>query len=566
MRPLRILGAASLALLGVALGGCRSTLLPEASRKQPNILLIVADDLGYSDLGCYGSEIPTPRLDELAEVGVRATDFYVAPRGAPTRAMLLTGVDNHVAGFSGRRMRAWDQEGEPAQEGVLSSRVVTVASLLRNAGYYTVMAGKWELGTTPGALPHARGFERSFVLHDPTASHWADMKSAVPGRERAFYTRDGEVVERLPEHHFSTEAFTDFVIGGIEEGTDGHPFFAYLSLQAPHGPLAAPDDWRDRFAGHYDDGFDRIREVRLLRMKRKQLVREEVRPYPGIPTVPEWSELSDEQKEEQSRRMEIYAAMVANLDFHVGRLFDFLRETGRYDDTLIVFLSDNGAEPADRGPTGMDPRDSDWYAQQFPDTRQENLGQPGSFVEYGPGWAQVSTVPFRLFKGTQAEGGIRSPLIVAGPGVRRSARFTRPRISRAVLHVTDLAPTFLELAGVEHPKTWQGRSVAPLRGRSLVDHLAGAFRARKGPHDSLGFGYAGSRALRRGRWKLVWMPPPFGADKWRLYRLDHDPSELWDKSAGHPEQVAELSALWERYARENGVPLPDGGEPPVAGR
>ncbi len=539
------------------LGGCRGDDLPPPSRAQPNILLIVADDLGYSDLGAYGSEIPTPRLDQLAREGLKAQSFYVAPRGGPTRAMLLTGVDNHVAGFGTTRRRlAPDEEPPPGYEGVLSARVVTVASLLQAAGYHTVMAGKWELGSAPGTLPTERGFERSFVLHDGAASHWSDMVSAVPHYERAAYTKNGELLESLTEDHFSSRAFTDFLIESIDETReDGAPFFAYLAFQAPHGPFAAPDEWRDRFAGRYDKGFDQTRENRLLRMKSLKLVHEEVNPYPGLPTVPKWKELSDEQKRPTARRMELYAAMVANMDFHVGRLLDHLKEIGEYQDTLVVFLSDNGPEPGNRGPAGMDSRNLEYYTKQFPETDLESWGKPGSFVEYGPGWAQVSSVPFRLFKGTPAEGGIRSPLIVAGPGVRASKIWFRPRISRGLLHVMDLTPTFLELAGVEHPKRWRGRSVAPLQGKSLVTYFGGYLDGRN-DRDQVAFEYAGGRALRRGRWKITWMEPPFGVSRWRLYRIDLDPSELFDESKRRPRRLAELEALWKQYAERNGVVVP----------
>ena len=256
--------------------------------------------------------------------------------------------------------------------------------------------------------------------------------------------------------------------------------------------------------------------------------------------------------------MELYAAMVENLDFHVGRLLDHLREIGEFHDTLIVFLSDNGAEPGDRGPAGMDPRNREWYAQRFPESDLESWGRPGSFVEYGPAWAQVGMVPFRLFKGTQAEGGIRSPLIVSGPGVARRGPVGRKRpIVHVPLHVMDLTPTFLDLAKVSHPATYRDRSIAPLQGKSLLPLLAGEWSARHGPHEWLGFEFAGDRAVRRGAWKLVSMSPPFGAGSWRLYRLDRDPAELYDLSEKDPEAKQELLALWQEYAKTNGVVLPE---------
>jgi arylsulfatase len=542
--------------IGFTLAGClgpEPAQAPRPSRDRPNILLVVADDLGYSDLGAYGSEISTPNLDALAESSLVATDFYVAPRGEPTRAMLLTGADNHAAGFGTHRgLTSTNQQGKPGYEGQLSPRVVTVASLLREAGYHTYMAGKWALGGAPESLPSVRGFERSFVLHDSAASYWDDMASAVPQRDRATYTDTGEPVTELSSDYYSTHFMADYLIEAIEsQRRDGSPFFAYFAPQAPHGPLSVPTDWLDRYAGRYDSGYDEIRNARLLRMKGKRLVGTDVRPFPGIPTVPPWAELSDEQQRRQARKMELYAALVENLDFHVGRLLDYLKRVGEYEETLIVFLSDSGAEPANRGPNGMGEQDRDWYAEQFPRTEFESWGRKGSFVEYGPAWAQVSAVPFRLFKGTHAEGGIRSPLIVKTPGSHKRT------VTRALLHVTDLAPTFLELAAVEYPRSRDGRELAPLRGASLIPLLEGGWSARRGPHEWLGFAYAGGRAIRAGDWKLVWMQRPFGIGEWRLYRLDFDPTELHDRAAARPGRKAELLELWRRYADENGVVLPE---------
>ncbi|MDJ0866469.1 MAG: arylsulfatase [Myxococcota bacterium] len=545
---------AGLPLLALSLGGCAKPAEPEVvgPPPRPNVLLIVADDLGYSDLGAYGSEIPTPRLDALARRGVRATDFYTAPNGVPTRAMLLTGVDNHAAGFSAPPRRA--DSDAPGRGGTLRADVVTVSELLQASGYYTVMAGKWRMGRGVANRPGHRGFERSFALHDGAASHWSDMRSAVVGRERALFTRNDEVLEQLPDDHYSTRAFADFLIERIgTERVAGRPFFAYLSLQAPHGPLAVPEKWLERTAGTYDDGFDKIRGARLLRAQSMGIVGQDVTPYPGIPTVPRWKELSPEQREAQSRRMELYAAMVANVDFHVGRLLEHLRQMDELDDTLVIFLSDNGPEPADRGPAGMDARDRDWYAEHFPRTDLQDWGKPGSFVEVGPAWAQVSSVPFRMFKGTMAEGGIRVPLILAGPGISRFVIERGGRLERSLLHVADIPATILDVAGVEHPARWDGKPVAPIQGRSLVPLMAREWRGASGLRDWIAFSYGGSRAVREGPWKLVQMPRPFGVDAWRLYRLDRDPSELFDLSKKRPRRHAALLRRWAEYAAEQGL-------------
>jgi arylsulfatase A-like enzyme len=428
---------------------------------------------------------------------------------------------------------------------------VTVASLLRESGYHTVMAGTWGLGAEPASLPSARGFESAFVLHDGSASYFSDMRSGIPGRDKALYTHDGKPVTELPEDYYSTEYFTDFVIESIEERhADGRPFFAYLAYQAPHGPFGLPDEWLDRAKGRYDDGYDAIRGARLTQMKMRDLVREEVQPYPGIPTIPSWGDLDEDQQKRQARKMELYAALVENLDHHVGRIVKYLEEKDELRNTTIIFMSDNGAEPANRGPNGMEHRDREWYEKQFPERGKAEWGRPGSFVEYGPGWAQVSTVPFRLFKGTQAEGGIRAPVIASGVGVQK-----RDAVNDGIAHVMDVPATILELAGVDHPATFAGRSVVPMEGTSWFT-LHRTIFDREDPHPWLGMEFAGDRALRKGRWKLVWMAPPFGTGAWRLYRIDRDPSEIEDLVGKKPEKKAELEALWQEYARAHGVVIP----------
>jgi arylsulfatase len=547
-----------LALAGLV-GACASD--PEPwKRDRPNVLVVVADDLGYSDIGEFGSEIATPNLDELARSGLLAANFYVAPRGEPSRAMLLTGVDHHRAGLGALRGRtARNQRGKPGYEGYLNDDVVTVATLLRDAGYHTYMAGKWELGHAPEQRPAARGFERSFALLDGTASYWDDMRSVEPGRPHARYSRDGELIESLPAGYYSTRSLTDELIGMIDQGRpSGRPFFAYLAYQAPHGPLSVPDDWRDRYAGRYDDGFEARRSQRLMRMKRRELVRHEVLPFPGLPTIPHWSALSKDQQRQQARKMELYAAMVENLDHHLGRLLEHLEAIGERNETLILFLSDNGAAADDRGPVGTDLSLRGWLAVQFPEAAIESWGRQGSYVEYGAAWAQVGMVPFRLFKGTLGEGGIRSPLIASGRGVAPG------RQTHALLHVSDLAPSILAAAGVERPSSFRGRELPPLEGHSLVDLLAGNASHVRDRDDWLGFELDGQKALLQGGWKVVRMDKPLGSGEWQLYRLDRDPSELYDRTDRYRERRDRLVALWEEYARTRNVILPDRAADPLA--
>jgi arylsulfatase len=525
---------------------------------RPNILLIVADDMGYSDLGTFGGEINTPHIDALAARGLRATDFYVAPSCSPTRSMLLTGTDNHVAGLG--NMAEWTgptQRGRPGYEGHLNSRVVTVASLLRDSGYHTYMAGKWHLGEKPDQWPAARGFERDLTLLQGAGSHWSDMLGLLPSEPRVTYTRNGARVEQLPAGYYSSKDLTDFIIQSIDENEqDGRPFFAYLAYQAPHGPLALPDEWMSRYAGRYRTGYDAIREERLARQKKLGIVGPDVVGFPRLPNIPAWHTLTETQRRQAARKMELYAAMIEYMDDQIGRLISHLKDTGKYEDTLIFFISDNGAAGEDMSElvAKLSPTAQDWFAKTF-DNRPENWGHPRSCVEYGPSWAQVSSVPLRLFKGVEADGGIRAPLIVSGPGVAHQGDLTR-----SVLHVMDIMPTVLESAGVGHPATRDGHQIAPLQGRSMWPLLAGRERGIRTDSDWLGWELFGNRAIRQGDWKLLYLlQGAGGTGDWQLFNLRNDPAELHDLSAQHPDTRKALLALWDEYVKRNGVIVSDAG-------
>ena len=525
---------------------------------KPNILLIVADDMGYSDLGCFGGEIRTPNIDALAARGLRATNFYVAPSCSPTRSMLLTGTDNHIAGIG--NMAEWNgprQRGRPGYEGYLNTRVASVAALLRDGGYHTCMAAKWHLGEKPEQWPAKRGFERDFALLQGAGSHWADELGLLPSEPKVTHTRNGETVKDLPADYYSSKHFTDFVIQSIDANSrDGKPFFAYLGFQAPHGPLAVPAAWRDKYKGRYDQGYDAIRAERLARQKTLGIVGKDVVTFPRLPNIPAWDKLSDEQRRLAARKMELYAAMIEYMDDQIGGLIAHLKEAGTLDNTLIVFLSDNGAAGEDMAElvTKLAPAAKDWFDKTF-DNRLENLGRPGSCAEYGPAWAQVSSVPFRLFKGVVAEGGIRAPIIVSGPGVKHAGD-----IHHSVLHVMDITPTFLESAGVEHPAKKTGSTVAPVQGMSLWPLLSGRKQAVRTDSDWLGWELFGNRAIRQGDWKLLYLlKGAGGTGDWELFNLKDDPAEMHDLSAKDPERREALLKLWDEYVKGNGVIVSEAG-------
>jgi arylsulfatase len=515
---------------------------------RPDVLLIVADDLGYSDLGVLGSEIRTPHLDALARDGLLLTSFLVSPTCSPTRAMLLTGVDTHIAGLGTMDGEAApNQAGQPGYEGVLSDRVVSVATLLRQAGYHTYLSGKWHLGSDESRAPGAQGFERSFALLPGGASHFAD---AAPITERGRpdpYREDGRDVA-LPAGFYSTAHFTDKLIEYIRGGLgDGRPFFAYAAYTAPHWPLQLPDADLELYRGAYDDGYDALRERRFQATRRLGLVPETSLVPARTSFAPSWLALPPDDRRRQARVMELHAAMVENLDRHVGRLLQFLRDVGRYENTLVLFFSDNGAEgnPIDRLRTN-----AEWIPKRF-DNSLANMGRVGSYVWLGPGWAQATT-PFRLWKGFPTEGGIRVPAIV------RFGSAGRRGVSSAVTSVKDVAPTLLDLASVAHPAPrFEGRGIAPLEGRSLARFLRGEADSVHGDSFTMGFELFGRRALRRGDFKAVWLFEPYGPGRWELFDLARDPLESHDLARAQPDRLAELLSAWDDYAARSGVILPD---------
>lgn len=517
---------------------------------QPNLLLLVADDMGYTDVGAFGGEISTPNIDSLAEQSIKLTNFHVAPTCAPTRSMILSGTDNHTAGLGsmfGRNMLS-GVDGVPGYELYLHERVATLPEILSDVGYHTYVAGKWHLGLQPDQTPVARGFERSFVLLPGSAYHFG----ALPG----IYAEDGVTIEEGIDDFYSTRNHTDKLIEyiGSNHG-DGRPFFAFGAYTSPHWPLQAPDEFIDRYSGVYDEGYDVLR-ARRVRSAQALGVVPQVDADAGFERIgPAWDELSPERQRESAREMEIYAAMLENLDFHIGRLIAFLEEIGELDNTVILFMSDNGAEsdvvrsnPTFRGRWG-----ATW------DNSYENLGRATSFTSIGPGWAQASTAPFNRAKGFINEGGTRVPaFILYGSGVNPID------IDDQFLRAMDIAPTFLELAGTEPVSgSYRGREVVEIEGRSFARILDGNHQPLYSNDEAIGSELHGHRALRRGRYKLVWeqaagntwwdYPVPDSWYRWSLYDIESDPSESRDLSEDYPELVAEMIALWDDYADAHGV-------------
>jgi arylsulfatase A-like enzyme len=533
------------------------------AQDRPNILLIVADDLGYTDLGSYGGEINTPVLDELAQEGMRFTDFYVSPTCSVTRSMLLSGTDNHVAGLGTMAsFIAPNQAGRPGYEGVLNERVVSVASLLRDNGYHTYMAGKWHLGVKPDQYPHARGFERDFSTLVGGGSHFNDRWNIEWQIPKMPYTEDGKLVTELPRNFYSSKDYTDKTLQFMKDNQgDGKPFFAYMAYTAPHGPLHLPNNWLRRYKNHYDEGWDAIRGQRLARARELGIVRADANAADRLFFVPRSSVLTPALRTALGRKMELYAGMVEYMDDQIGRVFDYLKETGQYENTIVMFLSDNGAEGNDlRAMVAGQPGTMGFLhaMRNFSEDGHNSLGRKGTYSEYGPAWANVGMTPFSLYKGWTAEGGIRSPLIISGPGVRNAGAIN----NKAILHVMDVAPTILDIANIKHGSTYKGRNVAPMQGKSWVNTMTGKAHSPRGPKDWLGWELFNNRAIRQGDWKISWLYKPFGTEDWQLFNLASDPGEQYDLSAKYPGKKRELIGLWKKYKKKNGVII--GSRSPLA--
>jgi arylsulfatase A-like enzyme len=523
--------------------------------RRPNIVFIVADDMGFADMGAFGSEINTPNLDALAKDGVRFTNFYTHASCSPTRSMLLSGVDTHLNGLG--NMDEWtapNQRGVPGYEGYLNKRVTTLPQLLKDVGYHTYMVGKWHLGKSPDLIPAARGFERDFTLLDGGGSYW-DMTNLTAASPKLVFTEDGRYLTGLPTDYYATKTYTDKLIGYIDaHRSDGKPFFAYVAHQAPHDPYHLPKDWRNRHVGEYDVGWDAIRQARLKRQIEMGITPPGTQLAERMWFIPDPTLLAPAPRALLGKKMELYAGMVENMDFHIGRLIEHLKKIGEYENTIFVVFGDNGAEGTDlfkmiAGQPGT--RDFLFAAINWSQTHPNAWGDPGSFVGYGPMWAQVSMTPFSQYKGWLAEGGIRNALIVSGPGVK-----PKDGINNGVMHVADLMPTFLEIAGASYPKTLDGQPLPPMFGKSWGPVLAGKAESPRTDKDYLAWQLFGNRALRQGSWKLRWQYKPLGKEDWELFDLAADPAERKDLAAMHAGKVKELVALWDDYVRSNNVILP----------
>uniref|UniRef100_A0A060SYD9 ARAD1C00374p n=1 Tax=Blastobotrys adeninivorans TaxID=409370 RepID=A0A060SYD9_BLAAD len=532
-----------------------------------NFLVIVADDLGYSDVGCFGGEIQTPNIDRIAKDGLRFTDFHAAAACSPTRSMLFSGTDHHLTGL-GQLVEFIQNspahQGKPGHEGYLTDKVATLPEVLReNGNYYTLMSGKWHLGLKPEYAPCSRGFSKSFSLLPGCANHYGwepqlefeQIPKFMRTATAALHIEDDQYVDNdsLPSEFYSSDYYTDKLVSFLKERPKGKPFFAYMPYSAPHWPLQAPEENVQKYKGYYEDGPSALKQKRMQGLIDKGLVDPSVVPHPFVNTgTPEWDAMTPEQQAKSARSMEVYAGMVDRMDYNIGKIIQTLKEQGIYDDTVIVFMSDNGAEGASYEALPVIGEEVMKHIEQYYDNSLENIGRKNSFVWYGSMWAQAATSPARLFKMYPTEGGCRVPFILKGAS--DLLPIEKGSICTEFCTVMDIMPTFLDLAQVPKPgPEFRGRQVLSMRGASWVPFFTQKQKRIHAEDHVTGWELVGQAALRKGDWKIVFVAQPVGPEVWQLYDLSKDPGETNDLAKEYPEKVKELVKHWEDYAQETGV-------------
>ena len=513
---------------------------PTQDRGQPNILFIVADDVGFTDLGAFGSEIATPNLDRLAHAGLRLTNLHAGPSCQGTRMMLMSGAPV-TAVLEQRPSVPTGSRGN-----TFSLNYANIPELLQEAGYATYMAGKWDIGPIEGYTPAARGFDRSFALLGASGSYFGRYFMG----DRFGYEEDGRPLtpEDLPEDFYATRAYTDKILEYVQSTEAGTPWFAYLPYTAGHWPLQLPDDWLDRYAGRYDMGYDVLREQRYARALEAGVIPAGASLEGFQPVSEPWSALSPAEQRRYARAQEIFAGTIEYMDMSVGRIVDYLEESDQLENTVVVFMNDHGASAGEQGVyTGRGPLAAGPGPTEDNDNSLENFGRPNSFIDHGRGFGEAATAPFKYQKGTLNEGGLLAAAFVHYP-----AAVAGGAVSDAFLTVMDILPAFMEIAGTEHPGAgpFGDRRINAIVGRSAWPLFTGESAAVHPPTDAAGWtqGNAGVGALIRGNYKIINQPPPGGgmrAGPWQLYDLAADPGERLDLAAQHPELVADMVAEWE---------------------
>jgi len=529
-----------LAALALAAMAAPALAQPAPSPRKPNIIVILVDDAAFMDFGAFGGEARTPNIDRLAAAGAMMTNYHTSPLCSPSRAMLLTGMDSHRTGVSTiEEVLPPELKGKPGYTLRLEPGVLTIADRLKASGYRTLMSGKWHLGHGPGDLPNEHGFDRSLALDASGADNWA-AKPYMPYYNEAPWFEDGKPAA-MPESYYSSELLVDRLISYIDQGDRQTPYFGYLAFQAVHIPVQAPKAFSDNYKGQFDQGWESVRRARWDRATAAGVVPPDA-PFAAQPAgTRAWSSLTEDDRRKYARAMEVYSGMIEAMDHHIGRLIAHVAERGELDNTVFVITSDNGPEPSD---PVHEPWMDIWMALNGYNWDLETMGERGSLAFIGPDWASAISAPGSFYKFYASEGGLRAPMIVAGPGVLPGQR--RPSLA----FVSDITPTLLELAGVDPAGPADAR---PITGRSLLPVLSGAADRTYGPADTLGVEVSGNAALFRDTLKIVRNMPPIGDGKWRLYDVAKDPGEANDLSGSMPDVLASMLADYEAYTTRAGV-------------
>ncbi|MEO1475404.1 MAG: arylsulfatase [Pseudomonadota bacterium] len=517
---------------------CHPALAQDQASDPPNIVVVLVDDAALMDFGAYGGEARTPNIDALAASGAMFTQYRTSPLCSPTRAMLLTGIDNHQTGVATiPEVLPPEHAGRPGYTMSLEPGVLTLADRLRASGYRTLMTGKWHLGEAADEMPQAHGFDRSFALAASGADNWDD-KSYMPYYDDAPWWEDGDETS-LPDDFYSSRFIVDKMVSYLEETEADKPFFAYLPFQAIHIPVQAPPEFIANYNGRYDAGWDVLRAERHDRAQTLGLIPDGAALAPMPDHARPWNSLSAEEQTLYAARMEVNAAMMEAMDFELGRFIAHLKDSGAYDNTIFVVASDNGPEP-NRGDN--DARLGFWMRLNGYHVELEGMGEAGSWGFIGPEWATAAASPGALYKFYATEGGIRSPLIISGPGI------SQQQVHSPAM-VTDIAPTLID---------WVNAADAPatalsMTGRSLLPVLKGEAESVYEPGDVRAIEVSGNSALYKGEYKITRSMPPVGDGTWRLFNMRVDPGETTDLSAAEPAVLADLMEAYSAYSAEMGV-------------
>lgn len=523
-----------------------SNLKSQSTNSRPNIVLILVDDAALMDFGCYGGEALTPNIDALAKGGTIFTNYRTSPMCAPSRSMLMTGHDSHLTGVPNLPLFIPPEYAKkPGYEGILNNKVFTIAERLKRQGYQNYIAGKWHLGHTASTLPSKRGFDRTFILDASGADNYEDRPYLPTQESSPPWFKDGVEID-LPDDFYSSKNFVDEMIQFMEEEKDvDQPFFSYLSFQAIHIPVQVPSSYTEKYIDIYKNGWDTIRQQRFEKAKALKLISEDAKLGEMLPVLRQWDQLETEDQQLLAKSMAVNAGMLEAMDEHIGRYIQYLKEKGKFDNTVFIITSDNGPEASSAGDIASM---KVWLNLVGYHRDYDRLGEKGSYVYIGPEFASAAASPSAYFKFYGGEGGLRVPLIFSGSGIP----IDQSRSAFSI--VTDIAPTMLSIAGVSDPEE---APAGPMTGRSLYPVIQDDQATAYSSDEPVAIEAAGHVALYKGDYKLVRNGRRYGDGLFKLYNLKNDPGEISDLSKSEANKFAELSRDYEDYVEKYKV-LPMG--------